>query len=278
MPKLFNQKKKKKPYIMMKTKNRTIKTFMLMIALNGLFACGGSTSDNESAQIDEEEESSCLAELVEGNEIEKMVTAAQIAEIVGKTEADLTFKDEKSKYPAYSSIVYNWDPEKERMMTLKMEIPAGDGTKRTIEQSNPLPNKVIFGNIDVLEGKKNGPREYFRYTYGPKTAEEKEAIKNSIDKSKESSDKVDEKSAETIKSMVDKQSSREVEGVGDLAYWDPTSYGNFYNESGEVETEAKIRVLHGNTMFTVSANISNDIQEDLELAKKVAKQIVANCE
>jgi len=242
-----------------------------------LCACGGKTSSKEESTSSEVPTESCLAELVEGNEIEKMISKTQMAQIAGVSEEEIETTDSKSSAAKYSFAGFKWDPKVPRKMILKTELPAGsDGKKSVMESKMEAENKISFGQLDVLESKSRGPKEYFRYTYGPKTKEEKEAIKKSIDRSKESSEKVDEKAAETIKSMVDKQSSKEVK-VGDLAYWSITSYKNFYTESGEEETEAKIQVLHGNTMFSVSANVSDNIEEDLAMAKKVAQQIIDNC-
>lgn len=237
-----------------------------------LFACGGSESTSDSAEADVAEDvtSSCLADLIEGNEIEKMITAQQLAKLVGKTEADLELKDNKSRSAEYSTMAYNWEPEEERIMIMEMKSPKAGGGEHVIKTESPVPNKVIFGNIDVIDIDGKDPKEYFRYTYGPKTAEEKEAIKKNIDKSKEQSDKVDEKSAEALKGMVDKQSSAELSDVGDLAYWSTQTYSNV--------TDAKVKVLHGNTMFEVAVDVSNDTQEDLAVAKKVSQQIIANCQ
>jgi hypothetical protein len=256
----------------------TIKTYLkLSLFLTILFSCGGKSDSNDESSSSDNVTESCLAELVEGNEIEKMITKKQLAEIAGVSVQEFEINDNKSSSAKYSLFGFKWAPKVSRKMILKTEIPSGpNGKKSAIENEMDAKNNVSFGQIDVLDAKKRAPKEYFRYTYGPKTKEEKEAIKSSVDRSKESSDKVDEKSAETIKRMVDKQSSREVK-VGDLAYWSSTSYGNFYTESGEKVTEAKIQVLHGNTMFSVSANVSDNIEEDLAMAKKVAQQIIDNC-
>lgn len=186
-------------------------------------------------------------------------------------------QDSKSSSSDYSSYGYSWVPEETRQLVFRTEMAAGPNREKKIfETKTEASNNVSFGNLEILDDTRKGPRQYFRYTYGPKTKEEKEAIKKSLDRAKETSDKVDEKSAETLKSMVDKQKSNEV-AVGDLAYWSTTSLAGMYNESGEIETEAKIRVLHGNTMFAVSANVSENIEDDLAMAKKVAQQIIDNC-
>lgn len=256
----------------------SIKTYLsLGLLISTLFACGGKTESKDESSASEVVKESCLAELVEGNEIEKMISKTQMAKLAGVSEEKIEMTDSKSSSAKYSFSGFKWEPEVARKMILKTKLPAGpDGKKSVMESEMEAENKISFGQLDILDGKSGGPKEYFRYTYGPKTKEEKEAIKESIDRSKESSEKVNEKSAETIKNMVDKQSSTEVK-VGDLAYWSVTPYKNFYTESGEEETEAKIQVLHGNTMFSVSANVSDNIEEDLAMAKKVAQQIIDNC-
>jgi len=245
----------------------------LVISLLSIYlvACGASENkDSESSASGDDVGNSCLADLIEGNEIEKMITASQLAEIVGKAEADLELKDNKSSSAKYSTMAYNWDAEEERLMIMEIKTPTADGGSKTIKTETAVPNKVIFGNIDVLDIGSSGPKEYFRRTYGPKTKAEKDRAKEAIDKTQKQRDDVDEKSAEAIKSMVDKQTSNELEGVGTLAYWNAQSYSNV--------TDARVRVLHGDTMFEVSVDVSEDTQEDLEVAKKVAQQIIANCE
>jgi hypothetical protein len=255
-----------------------IKTYLkISLLVTILFACGDKSDSKDESSTSESVTESCIANLVDANEIEKMISKKQLAQIVNASEQEMEISDNKASSAKYSTFGFKWTPEVSRKMILKTEIPGGpDGKKSVIENEMDAKNTVSFGQIDVLDQKRKAPKEYFRYTYGPKTKEEKEAIKKSIDRSKEGSDEVDEKSAETIKSMVDKQSSREVK-VGDLAYWSSTSYGNFYTESGEKVTEAKIQVLHGNTMFSVSANVSDNIEEDLATAIKVAQQIIDNC-
>jgi len=243
----------------------------LVISLLSIYlvACGASENkESESSASADDVENSCLAELVEGNQIEKMITASELAEIVGEAEADLELKDNKSSSAKYSTMAYNWETDEERLMVMEIKTPKAGGGEHVIKSETPVSNKVIFGNIDVLDY--DSPREYFKRTYGPKTKKEKDKAKEAIDQAKKDDDEVDEKSAKTIKSMVDKQSASEVEGVGDLAYWSKVTYSNV--------TDVKLHVLHGDTMFVVSADVSADTEEDLEVAKKVAQKIIASCD
>ena len=240
-------------------------TILVMFAL---LSCGSKNEENTSSAG--AIKNSCIADLVESNEIEKMLTKEQLAVTVDIESGEIEMKDNKSGSAKYSTVAYNWEPAEERYFIMETKIPAGAGGEtEVIETKTKAVNKVSFGQVEVFGEKIEDPQEYFRYTYGPKTAEEKEKIKEQVDKSQKTSDKVDKKSAETIKKMLDKENSTELE-VGDMAFWSKVSYANV--------TEAKIRVLHGNTMFTVSADVSENIEEDLEVAKRVAAQIIANCD
>src|SRR6056297_152579 len=233
-----------------------------------LLGCGGKTSKNEADDTSSNQKTignSCLSDLVEKNEIEKMINKEQVASIVGINADNVVFEENKSSRAKYSTVIFKWEPAQERTMT--MEVKVGD---RTISQTAPLKNSINVGKIDSIGDKKDqSALEYFNYVYGPKTKEEKKEAKARVDRAQETSDKVDKKSAETIKSMVDKQTSSKVDGIGSSAF------GSVQNANGMIYYNLK--VLHGDTMFEITTDVSDDSEEDIRIAKEIAQQIIDNC-
>jgi len=237
-----------------------------------LFSCG--SQDSSSVQKEKEATpepevsvgNSCLADLVESNEIEKMISIDQVAELAAITVDEVEMEDNKSSTAKYSTIKYSWEQEEERTFTLEMKV--GD---RTISQSAPLKNSIDVGMIEIVEAVGDRtPLEIFDLTYGPKTQAQKQKDKAAVDRAQESSGQVDESSADVIKAMVDKINYTKVEDTGTRAY------GSVQKVSGLVFYN--LYVLHGNTMFEVTTDVSDYSEEDVLMAKLVAQQIVANCE
>jgi hypothetical protein len=246
---------------------KSLYSFLLVFLL---FACGSQDASAPDAKTEADSRAtgghSCLADLVEGNEIEKMISAEQIAELAGVLSPEVEVEPNKSSTAQYSTIKYSWEPEEERTFTLEMKV--GD---RTISQSGPLKNSVDVGMIEIIEAVGDrSPLEIFDLTYGPKTQAQKEKDKAAVDRAQESSDQVDESSAEVIKAMVDKFKTTKVEDTGTRAY------GSVQKASGMVYYN--LYVLHENTMFEVTTDVSDDTEEDARMAKLVAQRIVANCE
>ena len=226
-----------------------------------LIACGGNTASNQESG-NESIKSSCLADLIANNEIEKMISIESLAQIIGKPASNIEMQDNKSSSSKYSTMVYQWEAEEPRMM--RMEVKAGD---RVMVMENEVPNTVNVGNLELLEDE--DPMTYFKRLYAPKSAAEKTQAKKDIDKASQNSDKVNQEQAETLKKMVDKQKSKAVDGVGDQAYFSTA-------EVSGVESLI-LRVLHGNVMFEVTADVSANLEEDLAMARKIAQEIIVQC-
>lgn len=226
-----------------------------------LMACGSSTTSNTEESNSTTEES-CLADLIAENQIEKMITLESIAEITGEPTESIEVKDNKSQYSKYSTIAYQWEPDEPRKMVI--EVKSGE---RVIKMENEIANTINIGNLDIIDNE--DPLAYFNRIYGPKTEAEKEQTKKDIDRASENSDKVDKQSAESLKKMVGKQNSKQVDNVGDQAFWSAKSIN-------EVES-VQLKVLHGNVTFEVTTDVSKDAEEDLAMAKQVAQQVISQC-
>nr|WP_297785936.1 hypothetical protein [uncultured Allomuricauda sp.] len=245
-----------------------MKQIVFVLITITLLGCGNKTPKNKADDTSSNQKSinsSCLSDLIEKNEIEKMINKEQVASIVGISVDNIEFEENKSSRAANSTVLFKWEPMQERTMT--MEVKVGD---RTISQTVPLKNSINIGRIDLIGNKKNqSALEYFDYTYGPKTKQEKEQTKSKIDQAQETSDQVNKKSAEALKSMVDKQTSNKVSGIGSSAF------GSVQKASGMIYYNLK--VLHGDTMFEITTDVSDDSDEDIRIAKEIAQQIINNC-
>ena len=237
-----------------------------------LFSCGSQDSSSVQkekkapTELEVSVGNSCLSDLVESNEIEKMISIDQIAELAAIAANEVRIDDNKASTAQYSTVKYSWEPEEERTFTLEVKVGG-----QTVSQSGPLKNSVDVGMIEIIEpiGDRT-PLEIFDLTYGPKTQAQKEKDKAAVDRAKESSDQVDESSSELIKDMVDKFNYTKVKDTGTRAYGSVQKAGGmvFYN----------LYVLHENTMFEVTTDVSDDSEEDARMAKLVAQRIVANCQ
>lgn len=247
-----------------------MKSWYCIFLVSFLVACGSQDSSAPEAKTEEETQvaagHSCLSDLIEGNEIEKMISLDQIADIAGLGVDEVEMEDNKASTAQYSTIKYSWEPEEERTFTFEVEVGG-----RKISQKGPLKNSVDVGMIEIVEGVGDRtPLEIFDLTYGPKTQAQKEKDKAAVDRAQESSDEVDEGSAEVIKAMVDKFNYSKVDDTGTRAYGSAqkTAGMEYYN----------LYVLHENVLFEVTTDVSDDVSEDARMAKLVAQQIVANCE
>lgn len=245
-----------------------MKELLIALMTVTILSCGNNTSNNETDDTSADQNTignSCLSELAEKNDIEKMISKEQVASIVGISADKIAFEENKSSRAEYSTVRFEWEPEQERTMTMEMKV--GD---RTVSQTLPLQNGINVGNIDVIGNKKDqSALEYFNSTYGPKTKEEKEQAIERIDRAQETSDQVNEKSAAVIKSMAGKLTSSKVDGIGNSAF------GSVNNAKGMIYYNLK--VLHGDTMFEITTDVSEDSDEDIRISKAIAQQIIDNC-
>ncbi|MEP2773687.1 MAG: hypothetical protein ABJH05_16155 [Fulvivirga sp.] len=240
-----------------------MKITLIILSSIFLLACSSkSNEDKTSVANHDNQETSCLADIAVDNSLENMISMTDVAALINTSSDLITYEESKSSSSKYSTIQFKWQPEEERLM--RIVVKAGD---REIVSENPVKNQVNVGNLEVL--KADDPGKYFKRTYGPQSDEEKAKAKERVDRASETSDEVDKQSAETIKKMVDARNVNVVENIGDQAYWDT-------NAVSGVEY-LNLRVLHKNVMFKVTTDVSAKTEEDLELAKEVAKVVIANC-
>jgi hypothetical protein len=116
--------------------------------------------------------------------------------------------------------------------------------------------------------------EYFDQFHGePMTAEDKKAVNKELDKKAETDEDFDQKSADMAKgilAMAKTEKYTELNDIGDKA--------NYYVQLAPNLRELRLAVLSGNVVLQISVDISDNDDEDLAMARKVAEAVMANCD
>lgn len=155
--------------------------------------------------------------------------------------------------------LYKWKSDRTRTMKL------GNSTMEV-----PLQNEIgvmWIGSDLFMIGKKATPLENFKSFYRNPTQEELDRAFKAAEERMKSDPKYSKDQIETAtgmaKGMSAKDKFEDVPGIGDAA--------SFNKE------ENYLTVLVGATTFQVIASVSKDKDVNLELAKKLAKEILAKC-
>ena len=154
---------------------------------------------------------------------------------------------------------YTWDSDR----TGKMNVA---GREITYPLSNRIGLRWVGSDLFMIIGKAT-PVESFKAFYRNVSAEEKEeAFKKAGELMKEKG--YDEKTTETATAMAKDLSSetvtfKEISGIGDAASWRIR--------------EKELTVLVGEITFQVSVDISANDEENIELAKKIAQEVLSKC-
>ncbi|MBU1820275.1 MAG: hypothetical protein KKG00_02020 [Bacteroidetes bacterium] len=156
--------------------------------------------------------------------------------------------------------VHSWKSDRTR--TMKM----GNSTMEI-----PLQNEIgvmWVGSDLFMIGKKKTPLENFKAFYRNPTQEEMDRAFKAAEERLKSDPKYSKEQTETAtglaKSMAANDKFEDVQGIGDAA--------SFNKE------ENYLTVLVGATTFQVIAHVSKDKDVNLDLAKKLAKEVLAKCE
>lgn len=154
---------------------------------------------------------------------------------------------------------YVWDSKRIRKMKLMGR-----------EMEMPSPNRIALswvGSTLFMIMKKATPIESFKAFYRNTTAKEKEeALKIASEKMKKKG--YDEKTTNTATSMAKELAShevifKEITGIGDAASW-------------QIK-DNQLNVLVGKITFQVVVEISENDEENIALAKKLAQEVLSKC-
>jgi len=176
---------------------------------------------------------------------------------------DAKMKYQKSapdKSASTDKYIHYWKSDRTR--TMKM----GNSTMEI-----PLQNQIGLmwvGSDLFMIGKKATPLENFKSFYRNPTQEEMDRAFKMAEERLKSDPKYSKEQAEAAsgiaKGMAAKNKFEDVPGIGDAA--------SFNKE------ENYLTVLVGATTFQVVASVSKDKDVNLDLAKKLAKEVLARCE
>lgn len=257
------------------TKPKSVKkpfaSLLLFASIPFVFSCGGSaestSATTEVAQAAAVSESSpsgkgdCI--LSYQRKMDELLPLDIIKKHYTGEMPDAEMKYDKSapeRDADTDKYFYRWKSDRTR--TMKM----GNSTMEI-----PLQNEIgvmWLGSDLFMIGNKATPLENFKAFYRNPTQEEMDKAFKIAEERIKSDPKYSKEQAETATGMAKGMSARnkfeDVPGIGDAA--------SFNKE------ENYLTVLVGATTFQVIASVSKDKDVNLDLAKKLAKEILTKCE
>ncbi|MBK6264436.1 hypothetical protein JKA74_05255 [Marivirga sp. S37H4] len=159
--------------------------------------------------------------------------------------------------PKYMNVRYQWPSDRTFMMTM------GD---RSVElEAN---NFIAVGNMDLLNypmiGNDKSFVDYFKHMY--RLSQPQNGLSSETNQQTPIVNKYDghklQKEETNIEYVL-------LEGVGDVACWGVINITGFKS--------LQLKVLKSNIIFNVNVNISDDLHENIEMAKAVALKIISVC-
>ena len=249
---------------------KKLTSLLLFTSLPFIFSCGGngeSTSTNtEVAQVAALPETSASGKedciLSYQRKLDELLPLDVIKKHYTGEMPDAKLKYNKSKperSAATDKYLYAW--KSDRIRSMKM----GNSTMEI-----PLQNEVgvmWVGSDLFMISKKATPLENFKAFYRNPTQEEMDKAFKAAEERIKNDPKYSKEQAETAtgmaKGMAAKNKFEDVPGIGDAA--------SFNKE------EDYLTVLVGATTFQVIASVSKDKDVNLDLARKLAKEVLAKC-
>lgn len=239
------------------------KYYLSIFAFLFIFSACGS-QESATAEATSEKEStgtSCLGamNLTPCN----ILSLSEIAQLTGIAESEIEMEPPHSSLsnPEYMQCNFSWPSD--RTTIFKM---------LSITQEIPVSNSINVGSVkviteEVLERLKQTRSEYFEKRYTNITAEQKAQVKEKL--SEELADKSDAEKdmGSALIAMASNFNYVPVNNIGDRASWETRKEGK----------DASLHVQHKDVIFRVNVNISDDTDESLEMAKKVALAVLAKC-
>lgn len=234
------------------------KLFFLCVASVVLVACKGKVKDAEVAEAttgNSAQSTSCFEQYK--TNLMKMLTKSEIASVYkGDMEGAELDSYKTEEYSAYGYYTYSWpgnSDRSERMIVNGSDYGAKDYT-------------IGVGYLDFYDEDTKFIVKQFKNTYDltdAKKAKAKKAINKELEKNGVDS-KTKGTSESITKSIIPDLKFTPVEDIGDAAVW---SY-----------SDNRLIVLKGRVKFRVIVDISDNHQEDVDLAKKLARIILQKCE
>ncbi|MFN4144349.1 MAG: hypothetical protein ACK4GN_00880 [Runella sp.] len=243
------------------------KAFAVMVVL-ATAACNSTTSTensaNNSTSIQANASSGhtdCLLSHANKGTLNQLLPLEVIKKYVAvpdQAQKKYDFRAEADRHDR-DTYEYTWDSD--RTQTLKIM-----GREITAPVSNRVGLSWVGSDLFMISGKPT-PLENFKAFYRNMTAAEKEAAFEKVGermKEKGYSDKETNLAKDMAKDLSsEKIMFKEVTGIGDAASWRVM--------------EKQLTVLVGKITFQVGVDVSNNEEENIELAKKIATEVLAKC-
>lgn len=239
--------------------NKFLFNFLLVcFAFAAFTACKENKKGSKEIEVNttnSSESTACFEQFK--TELMKMLTKDEIESAYQVDLADAELKsDIRDKYSPSASYKYYWpgDPDRsERLLSNGRDL-------------GPINYKIGAGDLEFYKEDSKYIIRQFKNGYDltdAKKAKAKEAINRELEKSG-----VDTKTKNTSKSIsnsiIPELKFTPVEGIGDAAVWS--------------HLHSSLIVLKGRTKFTVFVDVSDNHEEDIDLAKKLAKIILDKCQ
>jgi len=192
---------------------------------------------------------------------EQWYSKAELITLVGEDEENIKLKSN----PKYDNCIFRWENDRKTLMKmgkLEMEVPANNNVGITITQ---LDTKIE--RAEKLHKRTFTYEEYFD-TYHTTTKEGEEQVKKSLEEKGKEDEKA--KAAKGLLAMAPSEGHASITGLGDKA--------NKYVQTAPGLRETRLSILHGNVVVMVNADVSEDDEKDLEVAKAVAKSVLGLCD
>lgn len=245
-----------------------MKKIVVLLAGLAVAACTGGTSETTTDATEvstpaglSSGTSDCLVSHANQGTLDQLLPLDAIRKYYEVPEAAQKQYDYSADAKKHDKDVYEYTWDSDR--TGKMNVA---GREITYPLSNRIGLRWVGSDLFMITGKAT-PVESFKAFYRNVSAEEKEeAFKKAGELMKEKG--YDEKTTETATAMAKDLSSetvtfKEISGIGDAASWRIR--------------EKELTVLVGEITFQVSADISANDEENIELAKKIAQEVLSKC-
>lgn len=235
-----------------------------------LFSCNSSENEptagenpapTSNSSKSGQKTANCLAKF--DYDYSKLLTKEDVLKhiVIDNPEALETKYDAESvkKYPKYGEIYYNW-PSDRPDVQISPSFPL----------KQPDQNTVSLTNLDFHDGGIAAIQERFHTSYKVMSKEQIDAGMARLEKSFQDKPAKDLENAKKLLEARGKSKNTPVEGVGDFAYWFPTKVM-------DLPLGSKIVVLAGNAQFEVVAKVSENDEDNFEMAKKIALEVLSKC-
>lgn len=235
-----------------------------------IFSCNSSESEiavgekmvsSAAASKSDQKTASCLTKF--NHDYSKLLTKEDVLKHISMIDPEgLEMKydaESVKKYPEYGEIFYTW-PSDRPDVQMHPSFPS----------KYPDENSISLTNLDFKDGDADQLRNRFQTAYKQMSREEIDAGLARLEKSFKDKPAEELEIAKKLLKGRGKSKNSPVEGVGDHAYWFPTKVMDLYLGS-------KIVVLAGNAQFEVLVKVSGNDEENFEVAKKIALEVLAKC-